>query len=499
LDLQAPFSLNINRIFVVVFTLFNPHQPSERGLKDDSMMKSTVGMIISVLTLGILIAVPSATFAWNLTHLASYRPPSAGELIDVEISGDLAFVSAGLGGLAIIDISDPSAPAYVANYWIGAEQSWCAQGDYLYGSERYSGITVVDVSTPSAPVHVTDYRPIRKSYEHADGNGDYLFAATHTDGVEIIDISTPSSPQYVSEIATENAWAVDEFGGLLYVADGASGLKVIDVSIPEQPQLLGAAQASGTAKDVVVWGDCAFVSVGAFGVDMFDVSDPLQPALLANYNTTGYASRVAVTDSLIAVSDWDDVEVLRWDDSPSLSLVGYKSTGGRVMGVNMVDDVIYSAEWFLFRTFQFGSTEGPDLDLSVRVLDFPHAETDSCLDTTLYLTNNGETELTLLSADVDHADFTFSLPKTTIAPGEIVEGTVTYCATGEDAQGRLTLQTNDPDEDTVSITLRGNTPWGVEAGELAPDFTLSSVNGFGNITLSDLLGKVVLISFFASW
>jgi len=212
---------------------------------------------------------------------------------------------------------------------------------------------------------------------------------------------------------------------------------------------------------------------------------------------------VAVSDSLIAVSDWDDVEILRWDDSPSLSLAGYKSTykntSGRVMAINMVDDIVFSAEWWLFRTFQFGPIEEPDLDLSLRIVDFPYTEIDSCVDTMLYLTNSGQAELTLSDTTINHPDFTFYLPTTIIPPGEQVEGTITYCATSEDAQAALSLESNDPDEPVILITVRGNTPWGVEAGEVAPDFTLSSVNGFGDITLSDLRGKVVVIAFFESW
>jgi hypothetical protein len=376
--------------------------------------------------------------------------------------------------------------------------AWSVQGGYAYGSGRYCGIQVVDVSTPSNPLYETSYGMSGRSYEHSDINGNYLYAAAHTHGIEIVDISNPLSPQSVSSFPAENAWAVDEYQGLLYVADGQAGLKIIDVSNPQQPILLGQAGGSGTAKDVVAQGNYAFLAVGAGGVDMFDVSDPYQPTLVANYNTSGYASRIALSDSLIAVSDWDDVEVLKWDDSPSLSLAGYKSTDGRVMAINMVDDIVFSAEWTLFRTFRFGPITEPDLDLSLHTMDFPHTEIDSCDDSTFNLANNGQTDL-LLNATMIGSDFNFNFPDTVLAPGELIQGKVTYCATNEDASGLLSIQSNDPDENNISVFLRGNTPWGVEAGEAAPDFTLSSVNGFGDITLSELLGKVIVVSFFATW
>jgi hypothetical protein len=104
-----------------------------------------------------------------------------------------------------------------------------------------------------------------------------------------------------------------------------------------------------------------------------------------------------------------------------------------------------------------------------------------------------------LNTTVGNPEFSFSLPATTLSSGEQVEGTITYCASGDDNQTTLSIESDDPDEPLALVTLRGNTPLGLEPGEEALDFTLSSVNGFGDITLSDLRGKVVVITFFASW
>ena len=457
------------------------------------------------LSLLLVAIIPFRISAWNLTYLSSFNPINF-ELLDVEISGNYAYIPGGLEGLNIIDISDPSSPFIVAEYLasgclFGRLYAWHVSEDYAYGSGRYCGIKVLDVSNPNNPVHVADYGLNGRSYEHSDGNGVYLFAAAHTDGVEIIDVTTPESPQFVALVPTENAWAVgtSEEGNFVYVADGAGGLKIIDVSNPQASQLLGSVETSGTAKDVAAVGQFVLVAVGAGGVDMIDVSDPGNPVLVANYNTTGYASRVAVSDSLVAVSDWDDLEILRWDDSPSLSLAGYKNTGGRVMAVNMIGDIVYSAEWRTFRTFQFGPIEGPDLDVSNRHVDIPHTEVGECRDTTITLTNNGMETLVIEQITIDHSDYEIFLSSENIVPGDAVEGIITYCATSESGQTSLRIQSNDSDEPVVGIGLGGNSSWGLEVGQEAPDFTLPSVNGYGDITLSELQGQVVVIAFFASW
>jgi hypothetical protein len=251
------------------------------------------------------------------------------------------------------------------------------------------------------------------------------------------------------------------------------------------------------AKDVAVEGDFAFVAVGASGVDMFDVADPSDPQLVANYNTSGYASRVALSDSIVAVSDWDDVEILKYDATPSLLLTGYKKTNGRVMAIDMVSDIVFSAEWVYFRTYQFESITGPDLDVSLHKADFVYTDSGVCRDTVIYLRNNGQTDLQVFGVISDNPDFSFSPSSAVIPPGDEVAGILTYCASSEDDRGILSVESDDPDEATVPVVVWGNIPWGIEAGELAPDFTLSSVNGYGDITLSDHRGKVVVVSFFA--
>ena len=132
---------------------------------------------------------------------------------------------------------------------------------------------------------------------------------------------------------------------------------------------VGIGETNGAAKDVSIVGDIVFVAVGAGGVDMFDVTNIEDPVFLTNYNTSGYASRVSANDSLVAVSDWDDIEIIRWDNSPRLELAGIKKTGGRVMAAAMDDPLVYSAEWGRLMVYEYGPVAGPDLDLSHHEFD----------------------------------------------------------------------------------------------------------------------------------
>ena len=61
----------------------------------------------------------------------------------------------------------------------------------------------------------------------------------------------------------------------------------------------------------------------------------------------------------------------------------------------------------------------------------------------------------------------------------------------------MQITSNDPDEPSIQVQLIGNYDGGI-VGIEAPDFTLPIVaNGSGNFTLSDHLGQIVVLAFFA--
>jgi hypothetical protein len=208
-------------------------------------------------------------------------------------------------------------------------------------------------------------------YEDVAISGSLLCAAAHGDGLEIINISDPAHPFTVTTIASENAWAVRVSDGYAYLADGAGGLAVIDVAVPQQAALVAHLPLPGAAKDIRVRNGLAFLAVGDAGIAMVDLSAPENPLLANQYDTSGHAAHLGVSDSLVAVADWDDLEILRYDDSGTLELSGYKRSGGRVMGVEIEGDLICTAKWSALQIYRYGPIDGPDLDLGQTAITFP--------------------------------------------------------------------------------------------------------------------------------
>jgi hypothetical protein len=428
------------------------------------------------------------------------------ELLDVYIRYDLAFIPAGLGGLNIVDISDPTAPEVLSEYraigcdW-GRMYSWAANEKYAFGAGRDCGIFVLDVSNPSNPRYLLQYSASTQGslrYEHVEIQDKFLFLSRHQGGVEIVQTTSPISLRQRSIIPSENAWATLAQDSLLFIADGAAGIKIVNIKDKVNPVVLSSMKTSGTAKDLAVYGKQLFVAVGAAGVDMIDISNPEHPILRDNFDTGGYASRVSANESIVAVSDWEDVEILQHSNK-KLERVGYKNTGGRVMAVALVDDIVYSAEWAKLTVYKYGDVAEADIDLNSRLLEFPRTA-DSETDTLSFIMqNNGGAELVINSHQVQNNDYSVHLNTHALPPGESTEISVVYQPGSGGWKGELILETNDPDEPSSKVVFSGNHNLGPMIGDPVPSFELESINGFGSISTDILRGRPVLLAFFTAW
>ena len=423
------------------------------------------------------------------------------ELLDIHLDGLTAYIPGGLGGLNIVDLSDPFNPQVIGEYhaagcdW-GRIYAWATSGNYAYGTGRDCGIHVIDVSNLNSPQHVQTYHAggaIR--YEHPAVQGSYLFAARHQDGIEILSLNNITP---ITVIPTFNAWASLPDDSILYVADGSGGLTIINISNPAQPEQLASLPTTGSARDLDKNGNFLFIAVGADGVDMIDVNDPSNPLFIDNYNTTGFASRVAVSDSLVAVSDWDDVEVLSYLPT-GLELMAYKNTGGRVMAIAMNNDIVFSAEWNKFQTFRINENLTVDIDFSTRKLEFPRVASGNQGLANLIVENTGSDYLAINDIQIQYSIFTIPVPINPIAAGDSLSLSVTYIPNGSTWNSNAIFHSNDTDESSVSIRLIGNFPFGPMPGDPAPNFDLAIVNGSGNLSRDDLLGNPAVIAFFTGW
>ena len=422
-----------------------------------------------------ILLLPVLCFSKNLTLENRFNPP-ARELLDVEIIGDIMIIPGNLDGYDFYDISDPTYPVHLSNievpmgnraqpgHWVSATDSVA----YFSSRTRGGGSAIVDFSDPSNPSHVgslsfTGSGVNSPSLEGSDIFGDRLAVACHEDGVILFDIEDPLNPELNYIRTCENAWTVAFIDSYhIAIGNGESGVILEEISCLLDSCDGSSFMTNGAVKDIAIQDSLLFIAEGSAGVSVYNISDINNPIFLDSYDTPGLANKIALFDSnKVAVADWLDVKILKWTGE-ELQLVGYKATGKRTMAIGARDYVIFSAEWQHLQTFTFGEIVDADLDIS--------------------------------SWD---ADFSATNFPEYMEPGDSATAQIIYTRSNQNASGVMQITSNDPDEAEIQVLLLGNYEGGI-VGIEAPDFTLPIVaNGTGNFTLSDHLGQIVVLAFFA--
>ncbi len=460
----------------------------------------------------------------NLT-LHSTLIPSNHELMDIEIEKNLMIATGGLGGAVLYDISHPAAPTEIAEIQVPGfphlrTYKWDIGVDKLVGTGRDAGMVITEINNAhrlgplmihNPEENLLTYRDTSRtakiSLEDVEIVRDVAIFTAHSDGVLFYDIGKPQAPRLFHQILTGNAWSLLHLDDYIYIADSENGIHIIDIAgITDSnyfglPELVKTIPVKGTPKDIKYHNDHIFVAAGAEGVHAFQLKNPVTLEFVDGHKTAGFASRIAIMSNRVAVSAWSEVQVFEWNNR-KLTLVGYKNTGGRVMAVGSPGgDLLYAAEWSRMRIYEYGPIADPDIDLSTRVLGFRQSQQNGSDTLTVTISNNGQSRLEFVSLATTDEAFSFAPHPQSLNSGESIELEVVYKPTSGTDQGQLNIVTNDPDEETVYIQLKGNNGNGIQTGKPAPNFELPVIANSEKATLSleELKGKVVVLAFFASW
>jgi hypothetical protein len=433
----------------------------------------------------------------NLT-ITDYHDPQANHILDAEVYENTLIISAMIQGIEFYDISNGGQLDHIDHFSLGQQsKANCVEAidNYAYFTSK-NGLYVVDISNPSNPQSLGRVNGTSNFIlENLDADANMLAVAAHEDGVFLYDISNPENLQLRSTISTNNAWGVRLKDGYAYIADDLF-VKIYDISNSSNPVFINQIQTSNAVKDIALTELFMYVALGSDGVNIYDFSNIENPIFLDNYNTNTLANRISPFEDKLAVSDWDDVDILQWDGT-SLNRVGYKNTGNRTMAIATKDNYIYSAEWASVQAFEFGEVSGADVDLSTLELNYPYVENGDSFSLSVEVINNGNSILIIEDDYLTNSDFEIINELNNLEPNQSQTVEIAYNASNLNSAGVYRIYTNDSDEPLVMCEINGNID-GANIGEPAIDFDLDYVaNGQGSFKLSEQLGKVVVIAFFA--
>ena len=442
----------------------------------------------------------------NLT-IHDYDNPSASHILDADIIDDILIVSGMIGGIEFYDISNPEILNHLTSFNLssgggggggGGAKPNCIKAveNYAYVTTK-NGVAILNISNPSNPQSLGYISGTSNMIlENLDIVNNILAVAAHEDGVLLYDISNPTNPQFLETIETENAWMVYMENSTLFIGDESQLVMYSINELNNQTTYILTLDMPNSIKDIV--GDnygYLYVALGTDGVMALNLGTNFSPSIIDTYNTTALANRLEMLEGKVAVSDWDDVEVLEINNG-LLEKVGYKNTTRRTMAIATKENYIYSAEWASIQIFEFGEIEEADIDLSAYELNYPFVESGESYTLSLDVTNNGGSTFILNEAYVTNSEFSPS-GLGNLEPGETQTIDVTYTANAANASGSYRIYSNDTDQNEIYCETNGNIN-GANIGQEAPDFELSIIaNGSGTFKLSDYIGQVVVLAFFA--
>jgi hypothetical protein len=471
-----------------------------------------------VVTLDDGAVVPPSEWQDPLTLLG--RAPTAGfiEIVDVRARDDgTVFACTGVQGLVVVGADDPTSMTEI-DQLISIEvngtyprcQHVAFSGDRLYFAHRGDEITpesFISVwDTSDEPREVQVFKNTGRSFEGLDASGDMLYAAMHADGLAVLQLLGDTLIERGIATGLTNAWGVRVVGTMVYVADGIGGLAVVDASNPTAPNVVGSIDVGGAAQSVEVDANAqiAWVSAGSGGLVAVDVSTPSEPAIVGRYDSPGSAQQVSLSDGVAYLADWNDVRAIDVSDpaAPSLIAVERIDTSGpfsRVLAVAARGDTVFAGEWTGLFAYQLHRDRtAPDLWIHSRMVEFGEISPGDADATVVVVENQGNEPLTVWIVDTDEPAFSTDTSSLELSPGEREAIEVTFRPTGDQLfEGALRLWSDDPDEQLREVELVGNQA-GFGVGDQAPEIFASLLTG-GDWRLSEQLGKVVVLSYFATF
>ena len=201
-----------------------------------------------------------------------------GEANDVRVLGSFAYVAGGSAGLHVVTDAGLLSMQLFATLPLGGDARRLAvvHDDRLLVANGDGGLSIIDVSNPAAPA-VLGSTPIPGGARGVDFYGGHFAAVVGSGGLTVVDVNDPASPLIVSTLPIDQANTVAVTGSTAVVAT-STALVGVDLTNPLFPQTIF--EDFGATGDVKMAGPLAAMaqltatSARAAFVDLHDRAHP---------------------------------------------------------------------------------------------------------------------------------------------------------------------------------------------------------------------------------
>ena len=294
--------------------------------------------------LGLVLALIAVPVAADCLDPLGAMPDGPARAVDLD--GRTAVVGFGRR-LAVVDLSDPSAPVERGSLALPALiEAVDVEAGLALVVLRGRGVVAVDLTQPAAPVEVGRLATNEPTSVALVGSRLYV---VDDDRLLVVDVADPTSPTAVGELPVWDSHLVVAEGDRLYLGQRncpwtscAPGFVVVDASFPDQPREIGhiphlyPADLAVRARHAYVVAQAALVVVAS--------TAGTAPQILAPGGRGMNARAVEVVGRLAVVSGYGRVQVVDVGDPRRPRVVASHAVPGEEWDVAVVGDTLWVAD-----------------------------------------------------------------------------------------------------------------------------------------------------------
>lgn len=240
---------------------------------------------------------------------------------NVAIGAECAYIASGMNGLEIIDVKNPTSPSTVSFKDTPEKSSEtmdalnvCIDTDRLCVIDEDQGLRLFDIKNPRSPVKLGDWkaggRGLRRGAAAVEGNTMVIAGDSPDAGISILSIEG-NKPQLASSLDVPTYWygtGAKIRNGFAFIGT-SSGLMIIDIHDRKKPKTLSTSSVVTGIVDLDVEGTKLYATTNAGDLTIVDISDPFTPLLVSRQHLGGDAQMLALMDeTLYATSNPSEVQ-----------------------------------------------------------------------------------------------------------------------------------------------------------------------------------------------
>lgn len=416
------------------------------------------------------------------------------EHVDAEVIDQDWAILVGQGGFSIASMADGHIDGQYATdrgYYVGM-----ADGIAWVGT-KYGGLYEVDLSDPTAPVQGRRQPPgvADAAHQDLDFNGELIAVSWLDQGVQLLSHADLTDVAWVS--ASEARGLALGEGMLLYCDEEGdeAWLVLVDLSQPSSPVELDRVALPARGHDVSVQGERVAVALGGNGVAVFERQGDVLVER-GQVNLPGTTTGVALDGDYLWTSSWEVAGLVWVGEGNTPVAIGHEEVTESAMGIGAGFGRAMVADWFYTTALQAEEgLAGPELVVDDTLYIDGDAGAGSVY--RLELWNNGAFDLEL-ALEVSAGDFALDTTAATLESGQRLGVLVEQTSSNPD--GAVAITSNDPDEASVTVEIRGSA---TGIGQPHVDATLQGFTwpdgALSNYRISDFEGEVLFLAYWAEF